>query len=522
MMHIFKSFLALGVALTPLMMKGADSLHTAVDSMAAHYLSEVVRTSSTDNYYNPFAQPTATSIYAYDNPANQVKRPWVAAAEAFGINVFVQCFDRFILDADFAKINLHSIHHNLKTGFVWDNDQFSTNLFAHPYHGGLYFNAARSNGLNFWESVPYAFGGSLMWETTCEIEPPAINDLIATTMGGVCIGEVTHRISSLVYDDRKSGWPRFWREALATAICPIRGLNRIINGDAWRVRHDYYKYHDYERIPVSLALSVGDRYLADNNALFRGEHTPFINVSLGYGDVFNEEESNPYDYFTADVTFGIASNQPLITKVNLLGRLWGTTVTSNDEQKTQFGIFQHFNYFDSQPVKDGTSLVPYRISEAAAIGPGLIYQFPAMGSLSRLEQRIFVDAILLGGSLSDHYNTIDRDYNLGSGFSVKAKTLLEFGRFGSFIINADYYRIYTWKGYENKDLAKIDPLYLNAQGDKGNAALLVVNPRLILALNNKIYLDLSGSYYWRNTYYKYYNNVEAKTFDVLAGLLFRL
>ena len=132
MMHIFKSFLALGVALTPLMMKGADSLHTAVDSMAAHYLSEVVRTSSTDNYSNPFAQPTATSIYAYDNPANQVKRPWVAAAEAFGINVFVQCFDRFILDADFAKINLHSIHHNLKTGFVWDNDQFSTNLFAHP------------------------------------------------------------------------------------------------------------------------------------------------------------------------------------------------------------------------------------------------------------------------------------------------------------------------------------------------------------------------------------------------------
>lgn len=41
-----------------------------------------------------------------------------------------------------------------------------------------------------------------MWETSCEIEPPAINDLIATTMGGVCIGEVTHRLSDLVYDDR--------------------------------------------------------------------------------------------------------------------------------------------------------------------------------------------------------------------------------------------------------------------------------------------------------------------------------
>lgn len=34
-----------------------------------------------------------------------------------------------------------------------------------------------------------------MWETTCEIEPPAINDLMATTFGGVCIGEVTNRMT---------------------------------------------------------------------------------------------------------------------------------------------------------------------------------------------------------------------------------------------------------------------------------------------------------------------------------------
>ena len=70
----------------------------------------------------------------------------------------MNCFDRFVLCEDFAKVNLSSIKENFKTGFVWDNDQFSTNLFAHPYHGGLYFNAARSNGLSFWESAPYALG----------------------------------------------------------------------------------------------------------------------------------------------------------------------------------------------------------------------------------------------------------------------------------------------------------------------------------------------------------------------------
>lgn len=504
--------LILIAAFVPALGHAADSLATAeVDSMAAYYLNQAIDEAEESH-----------SIFAYDNPDTWRKKPGLAAAEAFGINVFVQCFDRFVLDADFAQINLSTIRHNFKTGFVWDNDQFSTNLFAHPYHGGLYFNAARSNGMNFWESVPFAFCGSLMWETTCEIEPPAINDLIATTMGGVCIGEVTHRISDLIYDDRKRGFPRFWREFLATVVCPIRGLNRIISGDAWRIRHDYYKYHDYERLPVGFAISAGDRYLADDNALFRGEHTPYVKVSMAYGDPFNERENKPYDYFTADVSFSLSGNQPLISGVHLLGRLWGTPLSSGSDMKTEFGIFQHFNYFDSQPVKDGTSLVPYRISEAAAVGPGIIYHFPQVGSLSRLEQRIFVDAILLGGSLSDYYQVIDRDYNLGSGFSAKSQTRLDFGRHGSFFINADYYRIYTWKGYEGKNLEETDPLYLNAQGDKGNAELLVVSPRLMLSLGGRLCLDLSGSYYWRHTHYKYYTDVKAKTFDVSAGLMFLL
>ena len=86
----------------------------------------------------------------------------------------VWAFDRYVMNEDFAKISIGSIRRNIKHGFVWDNDQFSTNLFAHPYHGNLYFNAARSNGLTFWESAPYAFAGSLMWEIAAEVEPPSM------------------------------------------------------------------------------------------------------------------------------------------------------------------------------------------------------------------------------------------------------------------------------------------------------------------------------------------------------------
>ena len=473
-----------------------------------------------ENEYDMEAWKEGT-IFAFDDPERQKKHPWKAALEAFAINVGVQCFDQFVMNEEFAKISFHSIKHNIETGFVWDNDQFSTNLFAHPYHGGLYFNAARSHGMNFWESVPYSFCGSLMWETTCEIEPPAINDLMATTFGGIAIGEVTHRVSNLVFDDRLSGFPRFMREFLGTLICPIKGLNRILSGDAWRVRGKYYKYHDYQRSPVSFSLSAGYRYLADNNTLFRGEGNPYVRFNLVYGNPFDGETTKPYDYFTLDATFGLSSNQPLITGLHLLGRLWSVPVEVSKGTEMEFGIFQHFNYYDSQPVKDGTSLVPYRISEAASFGPGIIYRFPQVGNLTRFEQRVFLDGILLGGSLTDYYNVIDRDYNMGSGYSVKAISFMEFGKVATFQIGADYYRIFTWKGYEGKDLATTDPLYLNAQGDKGNASLLVLNARFGLALSNRLNLDFNVSNYWRDTHYSYHDDVTSKTFDVSLGLQYK-
>lgn len=448
-------------------------------------------------------------------------KPWRAAVEATGINVFVHCFDRFVLGEEFAKTTLNSIGHNIRNGFVWDNDQFSTNLFAHPYHGNLYYNAARSNGLNFWQSAPYSFFGSLMWEVAGEKEPPAINDLIATTMGGICIGEVTHRVSDIILDDRAYGFPRFLREAAATIINPIKGLNRIITGEAWRVRSTHYLHHDREAFPLDCSISVGDRYLADNGAIFRGEHNPYVNLFMEYGDAMDGENHNkPYDFFSAEVTFGLSKNQPIINSLHILGRLWSAPFNWGKSMDAEFGIYQHFNYYDSKPVKNGSDLTPYRISEAASVGPGVIVEFPKVGALTRLEQRIFLSGILLGGTKSDYFNVIDRDYNMGSGYSIKTKTHMEIGRFGRFILNVHYFRIFTWKGYENKDLSTIDPLYLNAQGDKGNARLLVVSPMIEIDLPKRWSLLMASSFFERQTHYKYYADVKAKTFEVRAGLTY--
>ena len=456
------------------------------------------------------------------------KRYWAAAAEVTAINVGVHLFDRFVINSDFAQTNFKTLKRNFTDGLVWDNDFFTTNMFAHPYHGGLYFNAARTNGLNFWESSAYALGGSLMWEFLGETEPPAINDLMATTMGGMALGEMTHRLSRTMLDDSDRGPRRFLREFAAAITNPIQGLHRIISGDAWRVRKNHYRYHDFNELPLDISLSVGWRYLADNGALFRGVHAPYLNMTLTYGTpVDGERHTKPYDFFDVESNIAIGGGQPVVNSLQIVGRLWSTPILDKKEMAGEFGIYQHFNYYDAKPIADGSELTPYRISEAAGFGPGFIVSLPQAGALSKLEQRIFLSGILLGGTKSDYFNVIERDYNMGSGFSVKSKTQLDFGKFGRFVLNAKYFRLYTYKGYKQKDLENgfkdIEDLhYLNVQGDRSHASLLVINPVMEFHLARQWSVTLSGAYYGRITHYKYYDTVHANTFETKLGLTCRL
>ncbi len=492
-----------------------------------------------DSWKRAWDEKRSKLVFADSTMALPVKkRYWQAAAEVTGINIGVQLFDRYALNSDFAQTTLRTLKRNFTDGMVWDNDFFITNMFAHPYHGNLYFNAARTNGLSFWESAPYSLVGSAMWEFLGETEPPAINDIIATSCGGWAIGEMTHRLSHTILDDRDRGFPRFVREAAAAIINPIQGLHRIISGDAWRVKNRNYRYHDFSKIPVDASISVGWRYLADDGALFRGIHAPYINLTLTYGtSVDGDKHTTPYDFFDIEANSAFGGGQPMVNTLNIVGRLWSTPILDKKDMAGEFGIYQHFNYYDAKPIEDGSDLTPYRISEAAGFGPGFVFSLPEMGYLSKMEQRIFASGILLGGTKSDFFNVIERDYNMGSGFSIKSKTQLDFGRYGRIILNAKYFRLWTWKGYEKKNLQDYvdgsrDLHYLNVQGDNSNAALLVINPVIEIHLARQWSLTLSGSYYGRRTHYNYYydkdlilrenSTVRARTFESKIGLTCRL
>ena len=266
---------------------------------------------------------------------------------------------------------------------------------------------------------------------------------------------------------------------------------------------------------------MGDRYLADGGSLFRGEHNPYLELRGIYGSPFDTENNQPYDHFTLGLTFGLSGNQPLVSRVNLMGRLWGRQLPTFSDMELMVGLFQYFNYFDAEEVADGTGNIPYKISEAASIGPGIAYRFPGLHSLMSISQSIHLGGILLGGCLTDYYNIIDRNYNLGSGYSVKSTTCLDFGHVGLFTLGFQHYKIFTWKGYEGKDLSTVNPLYLNAQGDRGNTTFTILTPVVEYALGPHVRLSWETSAYFRHSHYKYHPDLRFNTFESRVGVMYR-
>ncbi|MDH6535689.1 DUF3943 domain-containing protein [Parabacteroides sp. 52] len=450
------------------------------------------------------------------------RRPWLAGAETFTVNMVVWGFNRYISQVDFAKINGHTIKDNFQTGPIWDTDKFTTNLISHPYHGSLYFNAARSNGLSFWQSIPYTAGGSLMWEFFMEAEPPSINDMFATTFGGVELGEILFRLSDIFLDDRTSGPERIGREILSGILSPVRAVNRLVTGDAWRYRS--HKGRTFPSVPINFIVNVGPRFLAEQEQSKHGTTSMNVNFNLAYGTPFGDDFYSPYEWFKLQVGVDLFSSQPLISQVSAIGALWGKQVWEKGNRKLTTGVFQHFDYYDSELRSNSENTVaPYRISEAAAIGGGLLYNKESSAADPiDIYAEFYLNGVALGASISDYLKLEERDYNLGSGYSIKGFTGLTYKKKWNFALNMENYHIFTWKGYDpDLDFSTIDLERLNVQGEKSNARLTVFSTHLSY-FKNRWNITLSNRYFSRHTRYKYYENVTTSTYDLSLSIGWRI
>src|SRR5262249_43661258 len=134
------------------------------------------------------AESTSSDTTQYSVPVRSVP---LAVTEALGANVILNLFDQAThAHPEEFKVSWQSVWDNIQEGFEWDDNHFTTNNFAHPYNGNIFFNAGRSNGLSYYESMPLAAAGSLTWEYAGEVNRPSFNDFINTTVGGIALGEM--------------------------------------------------------------------------------------------------------------------------------------------------------------------------------------------------------------------------------------------------------------------------------------------------------------------------------------------
>jgi len=278
------------------------------------------------------------------------KNYWKAVAECFSLNIGVWAYDWYVKKAEWANISLYSIKKNIKMGYIWDDNSFMANQGDHPFHGAMYWAAARTNGLSFWESVIFPFWGSFFWEVVLETNRPSTNDSISTTLGGIFLGETLFRLANLIIDEQARGIERIGRECFAFLVNPMVGIDRLISGKSWKrqARNGIKHFYDFQ-VPI--------RLLGQKDS---------IGISLTYKNAWAYPSGSwiePYDYFDFDIRLTLnRKKRPKIERLLSEGLLFGKKDSFSKNCFVLWGIFGNFDYF----------MMPANRISSIGLGPGLL------------------------------------------------------------------------------------------------------------------------------------------------------
>ncbi len=334
-------------------------------------------------------------------------------------------FNRYVADDSTAVIGLDSWKRNIERGFEWDHDNFKTNMFAHPYHGAMYFNAGRSNGYNFWESAAWAWGGSFLWEMFGENNQPAINDWLATAVGGIAIGEMLHRTSLTVWDNTATGTGRTLKEIGGLLLNPMGGASRLFRGEMSKVGPN-----PADRFPdvLKTSLNVGVRHVGEGGRASSSTGGT-VQFNLQYGDPF-ADYAKPYDSFRLNFTVHGRNEETSLGLLQVRGGLWGTELSRSSKVQHVFRLEQGFDYINNRTIETG--------------GSSLTAGFFSRWLLSErwnLITRVAPGALLLWGVDSEYADFTKREYDFGSGAGLVLGGQLDHD--GGRLLSLDY--AVTWQ-----------------------------------------------------------------------------
>jgi hypothetical protein len=368
-------------------------------------------------------------------------------------------------ERDQFKVTPKTWWENLKYGYIFDDNQFRVNQFGHPYQGGMYFNAGRANGLNYWESAMMSAMGSFTWECCGEKNRGSINDFYSTTMGGMVLGEVFHRMAGLVRDNMATGG-RSKKELMALAIDPVGGAVRAINGDWGKVKPNP---PDQRPDFLGVEAQTGALWRGAAGSLDQAKAYPYLELDFAYGDPVKSAWKKPFDAFQAQFVLGGGAG---FSEFNVHGRLWGRPLADTPTSATRLDITQNYVFLSNPAYDLGGQSVGASITYWKSLGRRSSILLTAAGSF-----------FPLAAISAEHVDINERTYDYGP--APVAAVLLVLRHRDDNVLRLFY-----------------NSAYLNAvNGSGANHVVQMIQGRLAWPLTNRLSVGGSYSLFIRSSYY---------------------
>ncbi|MCI0669411.1 MAG: DUF3943 domain-containing protein, partial [Myxococcaceae bacterium] len=423
------------------------------------------------------------------------ERSWlIPLVEVPALNLAILSFNIIVLKADWARVSPDSIGANLRSPWVIDSDDAWVNFVGHPYHGTLAYNAARSNGLTFWESAAFPLVSSTLWELAGETEQPSLNDTLLTAASGIFLGETFLRTSWLLLDGPNPPGPL--QQLVAFVLNPVGGINRQVFGR--RIRRDALP----ELPPFEVRFLLGGTAFGPAwQATPAGATTlaprlqPYAAMELtsSFPGEPGASLRTPFEHYELEMAAGLPA--PLTGNLYLRGLIVGRPVGGDETLvRGAWGLFGSHDFGTGPDFRVATT----------ALGLGVALQ-ARDESGTRLRATGIVSGVLLGGAgtfaEADVVDTGAYDvplYSVGPGGQVLLDVELSHPGLGAFGFTGRAYRLTgltPGRGWEKVDLLGTRALLRIAPGH-GVGAEVLFGRRHADALGGTRQVGTLGRLFW--------------------------
>lgn len=259
--------------------------------------------------------------------------------------------------------------HLKNQNWVFDQDPFNINQFAHPYQGATMYGLARSTGLGFWESLGYSNLGSFAWKMAGETDPPSINDQITTGTAGSLLGEALFRMAELVINEGGAK-PDLWHESAAAMLSPPTAFNRAAFGNRYKRKFSSLNPATFWRFQLGSGRSDATHYDA------------IMDFAMSYGlpGKPGYTYTRPLDYFDFEISSRAKTENP-VDNILLRGLLYGKDYHAGNNYRGIWGVYGSFDYLSPAAFRVSTTALSLGTTGQYWVAPGVALQGSLLGGV---------------------------------------------------------------------------------------------------------------------------------------------